>query len=224
MGGSLDRIYSVNPRHMRVDYPRSLSKLTDLGVDSLNDWPEAIIMHMNVRIRLAEVLRETVDALPLGLGDVETLPYSKIAALDKGFEQILNDYPPFDAETAPVDAVSKRVVLQRAVGFLSIQARRARFLRPFIQIKEMPEKFKIFRRQCLSAAQNVMETASRMLSETVATPSSVTSEKHTPSVESKFYRSPYHSGLLINHVRHVETFPIVRKSLSFLIHYSCEYS
>lgn len=206
MGGNLDRIYTINPRHMRVDYPRSLSKLKEPGVDSFDDWPDAIIMHMNVRIRLAEVLRETVDALPLGSGDVDTLPYSKIAALDKSFEQILNDYPPFDTDTTSVEAVSKRVVLQRAVGFLSIQARRARFLRPFIQIKDIPDKFKIFRRQCLSAAQNVMETASRMLSETVVTPSSATSEtqtSHTPSIGSKFYRAPYHSGLLINHVRHL---------------------
>lgn len=215
MGGNLDRVYAVNPRHMRVEYPRSLSKLTDTGVDSFDDWPDSIITHINVRIRLAEVLRETVDALPLGSGDVETLPYSKIAALDKGFERILTDYPPFDTEIAPVDAVSKRVVLQRAVGFLSIQARRARFLRPFLQIKNMPDKFKVFRRQCLSAAQNVVETASRMLSETVATPSSVISEKHTPSVESKFYRSPYHSGLLINHVRHVELFLLGSRAQAF---------
>lgn len=203
MGGNFDRVYNVNPKHMRVNHPRHIPECTDHTVPSFDDWPEAVIMHMNVRIRLAEALRETVDALPLGSGDVDTLSYSKIVVLDRHFEQILADYPFFDIKNLSNDADSKRIALQRASGWISIQARRARFLRPFIQIQHVPEKFDRFRRQCFSAAQNVVETASSVLSEAVDTPSSERSEmqdSYRRSAGSTSRRTPYHSGLLINHV------------------------
>lgn len=200
MGGNVDRVYTVNPKHMRVNYP---VQFVDPAVLSGGKWSETTAIHMRVRIRLAEILREVVDALPLGSGDVDTLSYSKIAALDQEFEQIMKEYPPFDMSIIPVDAASRKIVLQRATGLLSVQARRARFLRPFIQIKNMPEKFNTFRRQCLKAAQNVMEMASRLLSETVDIPESAASNTQglgKRSTESKSHRSPYRSGLIINHV------------------------
>lgn len=206
MGGNIDRVYAVNPQHMRVNYPRHISKSTDVDVPSFEDWPEEIISHMNGRIRVAEILRETVDALPLGSGDVETLSYSKVAALDKRFEQLLTEFPLFDVINLPIDATLKKIAIQRATGWLSIQARRARFLRPFIQIKGMPKKFDVFRRQCLDAAQKVMETASSILSQTVDTTgspraASETQDHRRSRTGPNSRRAPYFGGLVINHVR-----------------------
>lgn len=202
MGGNLDRVYTVNPKHMRVNYPRHVSENKDPNVHLFDDWSETTVTHVNTRIRLAEILRETVDCLPLGSGDVDTLSYSKIADLDQRFVQILTDYPPFDLSSLPVDATLRRIALQRAIGLISVQARHARFLRPFIQIKNLPQKFDFFRRQCLKAARSVMELASSVLSEAVDTPGSVifdTQRSRARSTGSKSHQSPYHSGLIINH-------------------------
>lgn len=226
MGGNIDRVYSVNPKHMRVNYPRHIPEDSDPTVPLCRDWSETTVMHQNVRIRLAEVLRETVDALPLGSGDVDTLPYSKIAALDNQFEQIFTEYPPFDMSNIPSDAAPRRITIQRAIGYLSIQARRARFLRPFIQIRNLPEKFEVFRRKCLNAAQIVMETASSVLSETVDTPGSTASDNqrsHSRGTASKSQRSPYHSGLVINHVRNARWSASAARHTTCCAFYICFY-
>lgn len=209
MGGNADRVYSVNPKHMRVNYPHYIDG-SDPTAASYGVWAETAVKNMKLRIHLAELSRDTVDALPLGSGDVDSLSFAKITALDKGYQRILNDLPELDMSmntvTAEDGSASRRIVLQRVIGLLSIHARRARFLRPFIQIRDLPEKFDIFRRRCLDAAQTVVDLASTALSDAVGLPGSAGSDTQTDgnrgvSSGSRGNRSPCQSGLIINHVR-----------------------
>lgn len=203
MGGATDRVYAINPKQMRVNYPRHLPGSETPG-SSHGAWSEDAVLHMNVRIRLAEISRDIVDAMPPGGGDVDTLSYSKIAALDKQFEQIIASWPLQDLAFSSPDLAARRIALQRSVGILSVHARRAKLLRPLLRIRDMSEKFEPFRRQCLRSAEAVMEVSSMVLSETVDTPGSARSNG-TPGPQSggsgKASSSPYHSGIVITHVR-----------------------
>lgn len=203
MGGNTDRVYTVNPKHMRVNYPHYHGD-SDPVSHSYGALAETAVLHMTVRIRLGELSREMVDALPLGSGEVDTLSFSKVAALDKCFEQILRDIPFLEISSITVDAASRRVAVQRAIGLLSVHSRRARFLRPFIQLSNIPEKFDVFRRHCLNAAQTVVDLASTLLSESISTPGqaeSYTQAAHNRSHVSNYDKVLNQSGIIINHVR-----------------------
>lgn len=197
MGGATDRIYTVHPAHMRVNRPHHLSG-ADQTTTRFGPWSETAVMQINVRIELAEICREVVDALPLGAGDIDTLPYLKIAALDALFERLVSNCPSMDALLPSPDPVSRRIALQRSVGILAVYARRARLLRPLLLRRDLPESFEIFRLRCLNSAATVMQIASVVLDETIRTPSSASSEGEQLG---KPRRGPYHSGLIVNHVR-----------------------
>lgn len=204
MGGATDRVYAINPKQMKVDYPRHLAGSETPGAIH-GAWSEVSVLHMNVRIRISEICRDIVDAMPLGSGDVDTLPYSKIAALDKKFEEIVANWPVQDLSASSSDPAARRIALQRSVGIISVHARRAKLLRPLLQIRDMAEKFEPFRRQCLKSAEAVMEIASTALSDTVDTPGSGRSGG-TPGLQSGDngmppLRGPYISGIVISHVR-----------------------
>lgn len=210
----MDRIYTVHPQQMHVNRP---SLIPDSDPPHAASDPsshnllvsETAVQQMNIRIRIAEISREIVDALPLGSGDLDTLPYSKIASLDKKYETILAQLQPTAAatvnttttttttgSTSPLDAhrATRKIALERSIAVLSVSARRAKLLRPLLQIKDMPQRFEVFRKQCLHSTQTVIEIASTVLSETVDTP---------PNQSARGNRgggSRYHSGLIIMHV------------------------
>lgn len=197
MGGATDRIYAINPNHMKVNYPSHIAGSETPG-SVHGAWSELSVQHMNARIRIGEICRDIADAMPPGSGDVDTLPYSKVAALDRKFEQLVADWslqePPFSSSSDPA---ARRIALQRSVGILSVHARRARLLRPLLQIDDVAEKFEPFRRQCLTSARAVIEIASSALSETVDTPGLQSGDNGVPGP-----KSPYVNGIVITHVRH----------------------
>lgn len=191
----MGRIYTINPKHMRVNRPHHIP-YSDEFANGL--WSESAVVHMILRLRLADVCREIADTLPLGSGDLDTVPYSTIAALDHKFEEILTDLPTFDSPAANAsNHVQQRMITQRYIGTLAVHARRARLLRPLLQIKDLAPKFHVFRRKCFDSVEAVMNIASRLLSQTVDSPASNTgmSGYTTP-----MNRSPHRSGLIINHV------------------------
>lgn len=199
MGDVTDRVYAIHPKHMKVNFPSHVAD-AEMGAPYYGTRSETAVTQMNARIRLAEICRDIADALPLDGGDIELLPYSKIAALDGRFEQILADWPLRELTRLPgaADREERRVASQRSIGVLSVHARRAKLLRPLLQIRDMAEKFEPFRRQCLRSAEAVIEIASSLLSETVDTPgvqSGSGSGSGTPP------KSPYHGGIVITHVR-----------------------
>lgn len=193
MGGVMDRIYTINPKQMRVNLPRYIPESDDFA-NGL--WSEPAVLHMMIRIRIAEVCREVADALPLGSGDLTTLPYSTIAALDRKFEDILADLPALHQSVSPTDDRFKRLAAQRETGSLAVYARRARFLRPFLQVKDLAPRFHVFRRTCFKSVEAVMEIASRLLSQAVDSPASANVSNFSATTN----RSPHRSGLIINHV------------------------
>lgn len=197
MGGPSGRIYTVNPRHMQVNYPHYIAD-SDPMVAMYGAWAETALLHMNMRIRLGEICRQVVDELPLGSGDVDHLPYSKIAALDRLFEQLQLDIPTVvsTAEMNSLDATAQTLAFQRSIGTLSLNARWARLLRPLLQANNLPKQFEVFRKRCLNSTETVIEIASTILSAAVDSPSSTDSgNNRMPS-----RRSPYRSGLVINHL------------------------
>lgn len=202
MGGATNHTYVVNPRHMKVNYPRHIAS-PDHGEPSHGLWSEASELHMNIRIRLGEISRDTVDALPLGSDEVDTLPYAKIAALDKRYEQLLAECPLPDVDHASADMVTKRIALQRSIGILAMHARRARLLRPLLQVKSMPEKFQVLRKTCLDSTEAVIDLVSNVLGDAVDTHSngSLISMQSRQGSGSK--RSPHRSTprrtLVLNH-------------------------
>lgn len=197
MGGPSGRIYTVNPRHMQVNYPHYIAEF-DQMIPMYGAWSEMALIHMNMRIRLGEICRQVVDALPLGSGDIDNLPYSKIAALDRLYEQLQLDIPTVisTADTNSTDAIARRLSLQRSIGMLSLNARWARLLRPLLQTNSLPKQFEIFRRKCLNSTETVIDIASTVLSAAVDSPISADSENG--NLNSR--RSPYRSGLVINHL------------------------
>lgn len=197
MGGPSGRLYTVNPRHMQVNYPRYLAE-SDPMTAMYGAWSETALVHMNMRIGLSEICRQAVDVLPLGSGDIDSLPYSKIASLDRLFEQLQLDIPTMISteDINSLDAIAQKLALQRSTGMLSLNARWARLLRPLLQANNLPKQFEIFRKKCLDSTETVIVIASTMLSAAVDSPSSADSGNSRTTSR----RSPYRSGLIINHL------------------------
>lgn len=197
MGGPSGRIYTVNPKHMQVNYPRYIAD-SDPMVAVYGAWAEKALLHMNMRIRLGDICRQVVDALPLGSGDIDNLPYSRIAALDRLFEQLQLDIPTVvsTADMNALDSTAQTLALQRSIGTLSLNARWARLLRPLLQASNLPKQFEVFRKRCLNSTETVIDIASEILSAAVDSPSSADSGSSRMTSR----RSPYRSGLIINHL------------------------
>lgn len=197
MGGPSGRIYTVNPKHMQVNYPRYIAD-SDPMIASYGAWAETALLQMNMRIRLGEVCRQVVDALPLGSGDIDNLPYSRIAALDRLFEQIKLDMQTVipTADIGSPNSIAQTLPFQRSIGAISLNARRARLLRPLLQASNLPQQFEIFRKKCLESTEIVIDIASTILSAAVDSPSSTDSGNSRMTSR----RSPHRSGLIINHL------------------------
>ncbi|KAK2614922.1 hypothetical protein N8I77_001711 [Diaporthe amygdali] len=196
MGGPSDRIYNVNPRHMQVNYPQFIEE-SDQMIHAYGAWSEMALLHTNMRIRLGEICRQVVDALPLGSGNIDNLPYSKIVALNRLYEQLELDIPAVipTADISSSDTTAQRLALQRSIGMLSLNARWARLLRPLLQASSLPKQFEVFRKRCLNSTETVIHIASTILSAAVDSPSSTNSGGGRMNS-----RSPYRSGLVINHL------------------------
>lgn len=197
MGGPSGGIYTVNPKHMQVNYPRYMAE-SDPMIALYGAWAETALLQMDMRIRLGEVCRQVVDALPLGSGGIDNLPYSRIAALDRLFEQFKLDIPSGlpTADTSPLNTIVQTLAFQRSVGAISLNSRRARLLRPLLQASNLPKQFEVFRKRCLKSTETVIDLASMILSVAVDSPSSTDSENSRMASR----RSPYRSGLIINHL------------------------
>lgn len=199
----MDRVYTVRKNHFCVNYPKFLPDANE--VHGL--WSESAVVHMMIRIRIGEICRDIADTLPFGSGDIDTVPYSTIVELDRKFEDILKDLPALNINsnsfTPTNDAAtnqSQKLAIQRAIGTLSLHARRARLLRPLLQVKDLAPKFHTLRRTCFQSVEAVLDIASKLLSHAVDTPAS--SSFNVRGVSAAIvHRSPHRSGLVINHVR-----------------------
>ncbi|KUI65772.1 hypothetical protein VM1G_01373 [Cytospora mali] len=195
-GGPVDRVYTVNPKHMFVNRPTYIPG-SDQLIPSYGEWSEMVMLHINMRIDLGEACRETTDALPLGSGGIETLPYSKAVALDRLYERILDNTPPMvsNDEFNSADEIARRIFLQRSLGKLSLHARRARMLRPLLKANHLPQQFDVLRKKCLDSTEVVMDIAYTVLSEAIDMTGTTRSHISTSA-----RGNPYRGGLVIHHL------------------------
>ncbi|EAQ93103.1 hypothetical protein CHGG_01338 [Chaetomium globosum CBS 148.51] len=103
MGGPLEGIYSVQPKHMAVKYPRNMND-NDMGMFDINA-PVNMSTQMSYfiqRIRIGEVVREVLDTSHPGGPDVDITDYDKVRQLDHLFEQAFMDLPPFFQSQRPL--------------------------------------------------------------------------------------------------------------------------
>lgn len=224
MVGATNRVYTIHPKHFLVNYPQQIPD-TEFTDPASTQRTETSLMQMQARIRLAETCRDIVDAMPLGGGDIDTLTFPQLAALDKQFAQILDELSALDTPPSPshadnnLDRAQRRLALQRAIGVVSIHARRAKLLRPLLRTRNLAGRFQGLRDQCLRSAETVIDIASTVLSETVDTPGSRGTSQHNGANELTAHRSPYHSGIVINHVRfRVPILTILALSLPLCTH------
>ncbi|KAK3361301.1 hypothetical protein B0T24DRAFT_539615, partial [Lasiosphaeria ovina] len=179
MGGPSDRIYSINPQHMQVHWPRNVndSELATLDDNSSPPQtgpppaadPPTDVTGLMCRLRLAVISRHIVDAQPLGAGggDVDALPFDRVLALSALFDDALAALPvAAERNTNTGSAVRDPGGWQRGVLHLAIHARRARFLRPFLAqpgIADADPRFMRFRATCLASARAVLGIGAGLL-------------------------------------------------------------
>ncbi|KAI0480866.1 hypothetical protein GGR56DRAFT_688212 [Xylariaceae sp. FL0804] len=188
MGGPLDGTYAVQPRHMNVKYPRNLN---DNDLASLAD--ETLTYPLNVptqvscflqRIRLAEICRSVVDARAPGLPDVEITDFDRVSALDRLFEQALDDLPPFlqiDDEQPLPPGAPRHLALQRALILLGFHVRRARLHRPFLLHDAQDARYRPSRARCLASARTILSISTGLLDGTTLPIVVVDDQQQTPS-------------------------------------------
>jgi len=220
MGGPLDKTYTIYPHQMRVntplnandaDLPRFLglrnnatpAASTPLPLPPSIDVPTDA-SYLLQRIRVAEICRAVIDALPLGEGDIDSLPYGQLLAIDQLFEKAVAAFPPSMRDLSsplPPDAPCQFDV-QRRVLLLAFHARRARMYIAFLDpattatdARKMP-----FRRKCRESAKKVLEIASDVLKRSMggqSPPPNGSGQKTKPLSSSP---ATHRSGTVISHM------------------------
>ncbi|KAK0701728.1 hypothetical protein B0T26DRAFT_757722 [Lasiosphaeria miniovina] len=181
MGGQLDRTYSVQPQHMRVNRPSNVNERDPSCI-----LPATMVTDMTypiLRTRLAEACRQVTDALPLGAGDIDDLPYDRVLTIAQLFDGVFTSMPPCFALGAPIPPEAPhRVNIERRVIQLAFHSRRARIFRPFLlsnkhkphrghaqqaDAEDTDPRFAIFRTMCLSSARAVLAIGSSLIRESL---------------------------------------------------------
>lgn len=167
MGGPLDRVYSVNPQHMMVNMPANINFSDLSSVPPDNAMTD--MTYFCLRIRLAETCRKVTDAFPLGSCEITDLPYDRVLAISRLFDDAHASMPHcYDLDTIiPAHAPASVRLVRRAIH-LGFHARRARIFRPFLLSKshqQLDPRFKQFRALCLHSARVVVELASGLVAE-----------------------------------------------------------
>ncbi|KAK4442592.1 hypothetical protein QBC34DRAFT_479943 [Podospora aff. communis PSN243] len=167
MGGPLDRTYVVNPQHMMVNFP----------ANSNNDDPSLAqpagaateMTYFILRTRLAEVCRKVSDCFPFGSHEITELPYDRVAAISRLFDEAYAGMPPCRLLGSPTPShLPPTASTERRVIQLGFHARRARIFRPFLHSApkhQTDPRFSQFRALCLHSARVVLEIASDLVRE-----------------------------------------------------------
>lgn len=93
MPGPQEGIYTIQPRHMRVNKPRNIhdGDLEREGPSFERPLSEPTPMSYFIqRIKLAEICRDVTDVMPLG-SFAEGTSYQSIVALDAKFQAYFNE-------------------------------------------------------------------------------------------------------------------------------------
>ncbi|EEP76425.1 predicted protein [Uncinocarpus reesii 1704] len=172
-GGPQEGTYLIHPAHMRVCYPRNIDDLDDvddvaaerhtLGDDPSLSQPTAMTYSI-LRIRLAEICRSVVDAVPPQFTDWGRVNYDDIITLDGQFEQYLRDLPSFFCldeaslhKSREIDQKYPQLAVQRYIICSTFHSRRFKLNQPFLIRASSDGRYKYSREACLRSARTVIK-------------------------------------------------------------------
>ncbi|KAJ6437418.1 endonuclease/exonuclease/phosphatase [Purpureocillium lavendulum] len=177
-GSPHEGTYLLQPRHMNVKLPCNAFDEHITADKAPDDLPLCVPTPMGAfiyRVKLAEVCRKAVDALPSALHDSEDVDYDVVLQLDTEFNKFLHDLPWYfrldEADTQRViDADKQQPMLAvHRVGInFSAQTRLCRLHRPYHLLLEgrpsadPPRRCAYSQTACVRAAHTVLELRRQM--------------------------------------------------------------
>lgn len=165
-GGPQEGTYSIQPRQIATNFPRHVEE-EDLQTQSPTfERPLSVptaSSYLIQRIRLAEICRKTVDAVPLGAWGSDSVRYDDIVALDHEFERFHRELPSFfrdtpEARTRFRELYQRRpaILVQKYTVNIIFQNRRCRLHQPYLVRGFSDKAYARSRDVCLQSARAVM--------------------------------------------------------------------
>jgi hypothetical protein len=166
-GGPQEGTYSIHPKHMQVRYPSNVNDmdLDNYGPGSSVPLTEPTSMtYFLLRIHLAEICRSVVDALPPPFADRVGIDYENIIALNRKFDQFLDELPFFfrldEASRRQSYEIDKRypeISVQRYIICSTVHSRRFKLNQQFLIRTSLDSRYQYSRDVCLKSARTVIE-------------------------------------------------------------------
>ncbi|KIW17062.1 hypothetical protein PV08_04253 [Exophiala spinifera] len=166
-GNSQEGAYTFQPRHMNVKYPSNVDDtlITPNAPEEELPWSVATAMSAFLqRIKLADLCRQIVDALPSASSDSQEPKYSIILMLDSMLQQYLTELPVFFQLDPMSIQQSQRVcekrpyvAWQRLNIHFSLHARLCRLHRPYHLVGATNPDYAYSRTACLRSAHSILD-------------------------------------------------------------------
>ncbi|KAJ9604101.1 hypothetical protein H2200_011624 [Cladophialophora chaetospira] len=165
-GGPQEGTYFVQPRHMRVNMPRNIDD-EDLLQDSPSiDRPLSEPTNMSYyiqRIKVADICRQVIDKMPLTSFELGSVDYQDVIALDRKFEDFLDNLPSFlkieercIRESESIVHSRPHIKIQRYVLGMIAQTRRCKLHQPFLIRRSVQRHYDYSRQISLKSARSVL--------------------------------------------------------------------
>ncbi|KAF5667983.1 zinc finger transcription factor YRR1 [Fusarium circinatum] len=152
--GPHEGTYLINPRQMNVRKP-------------LNADDEDLVEGQELRLRLAEVLRNFTDRVPLAnSSNPDVHSYDLVLEVDAAIEQFIEDLPPFlkfntdYLQQLPATETRKRpgLIIQRHIMNVFVHGQRCKLHLPYLARGAVESTYARSRRVCLDSARMVIQT------------------------------------------------------------------
>lgn len=156
---------------MAVNIPRNIDDKDLIYTDPPINRPlsEATVMSYDIqRIKLGDLCREVVDLIPISVGDITTVDYQQVMALDQRFDAFLQQLPVFLRNDEQSIRQSERVMAQypqmrtqRQLLSMSAKAKRCKMHQPFVIRGSRDTRYSYSRTMSLKSARAVLEDKRR---------------------------------------------------------------
>ncbi|CEJ56295.1 hypothetical protein PMG11_02506 [Penicillium brasilianum] len=166
-GSPHEGAYTFHPKHMNVHFPSNTDDefITPRGIQQ--EFPLSIPTSMSafiIRVKVASLCREVIDALPPVLIESTQPDYDTILELDAKFQNLLNELP-VCFKTDPASMEQSRQIFkqrptiawQRISIHFSIHIRLCRLHRPYHLEGITNPKYAYSHKVCIQSAQTVLE-------------------------------------------------------------------
>ncbi|KAI9933619.1 hypothetical protein AWENTII_002312 [Aspergillus wentii] len=166
-GGPQEGSYSLQPKHMNVNYPSNVDDefITEAAVEYNHPLSTPTTMSSFIyRIKMAEICREIVDAMPSILLESQEPEYDLILQLDDKYRTFFKGLPTFFQDDEASISQSKSIYeryphlpLQRITIHFSVHTRICRLHRPYHLEGTTNPKYAYSHQMCIRSAQKVLE-------------------------------------------------------------------